>query len=102
MISPEQERSDDCGLRHPAGARDCGLTSSIQNPNSASRNARLRRFVLCACSWILAGVAGGTPSVSAQTPLQDLFNRVQQRNAQIEEQQNAPSGPAASEAQAPT
>src|SRR5262245_48462054 len=102
MTKPVQERSSDCGTQWVPGIAECGLTKSIRNSKSGSRHARLRRIIFCTWAWIFAGIAISAPQTSAQTPLQDLFNRVQQRNAQIEEQQSASSGPTAANTPTPT
>lgn len=83
MSSQAQTRFGGCGMRIVG----CGLTNSIRNPKSEFRHGRLRRLVMYAWIWLLAGAAS-TPQAVAQTPLQNLFKQVQDRNASIAAQQN--------------
>ncbi len=47
---------EDCGLRHPEGARDCGLTGSSINPKSAIRNPKSNSVWMDRYAFESAGV----------------------------------------------
>ena len=52
-------------------------------------------------SALFVAIALLTTAAPAQTPLQDLFNRVQQRNAAVEAENNAAASPFADDRSAP-